>query len=144
MKEDSWNDCLENNSAIKRSPDIAKAKSLLETAKGRVEFTLKKELDENNANYIFEDYYSSIIEVIHALANLQGYNISNHICLGYYIKDVLKREELFRIFDDCRFKRNSLTYYGKRMDFETAKYSIERSKVLFNELLKVLDKELIS
>jgi len=38
------------------------------------------------------------------------------------------------LFDDLRFKRNSLTYYGKRMDFETAKQAIEKCKRLIREL----------
>ncbi len=82
MKDASWNDCIENYSAIKKSPDKAKAKSLLETAKGRVDFISKAEITEKNSNYVFEGYYMSIMEVAHALANLQGYNIANHICLG--------------------------------------------------------------
>ena len=47
---------------------------------------------------------------------------------------LIKREDLFNTFDDIRFKRNSLTYYGNRMDFATAKDAIEKSKKLIKEL----------
>src|SRR3989344_7967532 len=138
MKESNWEDCIDFKFSIKITPDMAKAKSLVETAKGRIDYT-SKEPNEKNANYIFEDYYSSILELIHALVILNGYKVSNHICLGYYLRDILKRDDLFRLFDDCRFKRNSLVYYGKRMDFETSKKNIEKSKKLFKEITLIIN-----
>ncbi|MEK6830874.1 MAG: hypothetical protein AABX77_02495 [Nanoarchaeota archaeon] len=140
MKEASWNDCLHSNLSVKITPDKGRAKSLIETAENRIKFS-NKELNENTANYIFEDYYSSILEIVHAFVILKGYKVDNHICLGFFIRDVLNREDLFRIFDDCRFKRNSLVYYGKRMNFETAKGAIERAKKLINEFKKILKNE---
>lgn len=137
MKESSWGECLNYSSAIKITPDKEKAASLVETAEDRIKYSVG-ELTEKNANYVFEDYYSSILELLHALVLLDGYKVNNHICLGFYLRDALKKDEMFRLFDDCRFKRNSLVYYGKRMDFETAKDSIEKSKKLLKELKKLL------
>ena len=132
MKEASWADCLEENSAIKVSPDRERAKSLVETADERI--SLIGEISERNCNFVFEDYYTSILEYLQALVLLIGYKISNHICLGYYLRDVLKQENLFRTFDDLRYKRNSLTYYGNKMDLETTKNAIEKSKNLITEI----------
>jgi len=140
VKEASWDDCLYSNSSVKITPDKGKAKSLIETAEERIKFT-NKELNENTINYIFEDYYSSILEIVHAIVILKGFKVNNHICLGFFIRDVLNREDLFRIFDDCRFKRNSLTYYGKRMNFEIAKDAIEKSRKLLSEFKKILKEE---
>jgi hypothetical protein len=135
MKEVSWEDCLSNNSARKITPDIMRAKSLVETAQSRIE--LIRDINEKNSNFVFEDYYTSALEILQAIAFKIGYNILNHVCLGFFLKDVLKKEELFRIFDDVRFKRNSLTYYGKRMDFEVAKDAIEKCKKLIKEISKI-------
>jgi hypothetical protein len=132
MKEGNWQDCLFNNSAKKVSPDLSRAKSLIETAKERI--SLVKEINEKNCNFIFEDYYTSMIEILQARTFSKGYKILNHVCLGFYIRDVLKKEDLFRLFDDLRFKRNSLVYYGSRMDFDTAKQAIGNSKRLIKEL----------
>lgn len=134
MKEASWTDCIESSSALKNSPDKARAKSLKETAEERIK--LIKEINEKNCNFVFEDYYTSILELLQAIVSLEGYKITNHVCLGFYLRDVLKREDLYIIFDDLRYKRNSLTYYGKRMDFETAKQSIQKSKKLIEEIKK--------
>lgn len=133
-KESTWSECVESNASILVSPDKAKARSLFETAVGRNQFLERNEVGESSANFIFEGYYASILEIIHALILLSGYNVNNHICLGYYLRDVLNRSGLFRMFDDCRFKRNSLIYYGRRMDFETAKATINKCKQLIEEL----------
>ena len=137
MKETCWEDCLESKSSIGISPDPAKSRSLIETAKGRIEYIKEAEVKESNANYIFENYYTSILELLHAIALSSGHKISNHICIGFYLRDVLKREDLFRLFDDLRYKRNSLTYYGKRMDFETAKISIINAQNLIKKIDKI-------
>jgi uncharacterized protein (UPF0332 family) len=135
MKVSNWEECLELNDASKITSDKEKAKSLREIADERIKQS--KKINEKNANFVFEDYYSSVIEMIHYLVLLKGYKISNHVCLGYYLKEVLKREDLFRIFDDLRYKRNSLTYYGKKMDFGIAKDAIGKSKNLLKELKKI-------
>lgn len=132
MKEINWNDCTLNKSARKISPDINRAKSLIETAKERI--GLIKSINEKNCNFVFEDYYTSIVELIQAVTFRKGYNVLNHVCLGFYLKDVLKQENLFILFDDIRYKRNSLTYYGRKMDFETAKKAIEDCKKIIKEL----------
>lgn len=132
MKESDWESCLSNNTAKSISPDSNRARSLIETAKERIALT--KEITEKNCNFVFEDYYTSIVELLQARSFLEGYNILNHLCLGFYLRDKLQREDLFNIFDDVRYKRNSLTYYGIRMDFETGMQAIEKCKKLLKEL----------
>jgi uncharacterized protein (UPF0332 family) len=132
MKESCWEDCLFKRTAKNVTLDIRRAKSLIETANDRID--LIKEINEKNCNFVFEDYYTSILELIQAICFTKGYNISNHLCLGFFLRDYLKKEELYQTFDDLRYKRNSLTYYGSKMDFETAKNAIIKSKILFKEL----------
>ena len=134
MKEANWNDCLLNRSAKTITPDIKRAESLIETANERI--ILIKGINEKNCNFIFEDYYTSLLELLQAMAFKKGYNILNHVWLGFYLRDILKRDDLYILFDDIRYKRNSLTYYGSRMDYETAKQAIEKCKKIIKELKK--------
>jgi len=129
----NWGDCFNRNFSLRVTPDRQKAISLIETAKERID-QINKDLNKKSANYIFEDYYTSILELLQALILLDGFKVNNHVCIGFYLRDILKREDLFRIFDDLRFKRNSLVYYGKRMEFEISKKAIINSKKLFAEL----------
>lgn len=132
MKENNWDDCLISNSTRRITPDLKRAQSLIEVAIERI--SLIKEINEKNCNFIFEDYYTSLIEIIQSKTFKNGFNVMNHICLGFYIRDILNREDFYRIFDDLRFKRNSLTYYGCRMEFEIAKDAINKCKFLIKEL----------
>ncbi|HLD15767.1 MAG TPA: hypothetical protein VJB94_04295 [Candidatus Nanoarchaeia archaeon] len=132
MKEASWSDCIESNSAKKVSPDLERAKSLIETAEERIKII--GEIDEKNCNFVFEDYYTSLLELLQALVIREGYAVLNQLCLGYYIRDILKRNDLYVIFDDVGYKINSLTYYGNRMDFETAIPAIDKCKKLIKEI----------
>jgi hypothetical protein len=124
VKEKNWGDCLFNCTVKHCSPDLPRAKSLVETAHDRV--NLIEKITDKNCNFVFEDYYTSITECIQASAFLHGFNILNHVCMGYYVRDVLAQDDLHLIFDDLRFKRNSLTYYGRKMDFGKATDALVR------------------
>jgi len=128
MKPSDWEECIENNFAIKRSKNKKKAESLKKIAHGRLSFIGKISITRENANYVFEDYYSSISELIHALAYTKGFKILNHVCLGFFLREFIKREDLYRLFDDLRYKRNALVYYGEEMDFDVCMDAIEKSK----------------
>ncbi len=132
MKEASWDDCIETNAVKEVSPNPERAESLMETAEERI--NLIKDINEKNCNFVFEDYYTSLLELLQALVIREGYNILNHLCLGFYLRDVIKRGDVFILFDDVRYKRNALTYYGNRMDFETAKQAIEKCKKIIKEM----------
>lgn len=142
MKEANWNDCLFSNSSIKITPDKAKAMSLIETADGRICMYTSNDLNEQTANYVFEGYYSSVLELLHAVVLLEGYKVNNHVCLGFFLRDVLDKEDLFLIFDDCRYKRNSLVYYGQKLDFATAIESIKNVNELISKLKKIICEKL--
>ena len=132
MKESNWSECLNFNLARKVTPDIKRANSLTETAKERI--SIIKDINRKNCNFIFEDYYTSLLELLQAITFKKGFNVLNHICLGYYLRDIMKRDDLYNMFNDLRYKRNSLTYYGNRMEFEIAKQAIESCKKLIREL----------
>jgi hypothetical protein len=138
LRENDWQECLINNSSVEITPDFPKVKSLQETAEGRINFLKEVNIDENNASYVFENFYSSVLEYLHALLISKGFKVRNHICSGYYLRDIIKREDLFRLFDDCRYKRNSLVYYGKKLDLVIAKESINKCKQLIIELKKLI------
>ncbi len=134
MKESCWKDCLNNNKAINVSINKSKADSLMETAKERIKFFDDNRISSNNSRFIFEGYYSSLIEMIRSIVVSKGIRIENHLCLGFYLRDVLNEKKLFNDFDDCRYVRNSIIYYGKKPDFEIMKEKIEKIKKLIDEL----------
>ena len=137
MKDGGWEDCINSGSSIRVTADTNKAKSLLNVADGRILFLEKINIDKNNGNYIFEGYYTSVLETLQAIVIKNGYKVNNHVCLGFFLRDELKSSKWFSIYDDLRYKRNSLVYYGKGMELKVVKESIEKSKLLIKELKKI-------
>lgn len=138
MKASSWRDCVESGSAIKVSPPVSKAKSLTKTASARLAFLKANRLGPANASFIFEGCYASALELAHAHALMHGFRVDNHVCLGLYLRDALGRADLYRVFEDCRYKRNSLVYYGIRMNFAVAKATLAKLGQLIQELQTML------
>ena len=143
MKEcASWADCLVNDYANYGQSDVWKAKSLREIALHRIAFLSAVNLTGSNADFFFENYYTSLLEIFHAFLLIKGVKVENHICVGYYIRDVLKREGWFDDFDNFRKKRNQQIYYGKRMNAETALLTVERCKILTKEVNEWVEHEI--
>lgn len=140
--ESRWQECIDSGASLKVTPDLFKAMSLIDTAQGRIRFLDENTVKESNVNYLFENYYSSALELLHALVLILGYKVINHICLGYYLRDILEKQELFRLFNDCRSNRNSLVYYGRKMDFEIALSNIEKCKKFIEKLQIILDEKM--
>ncbi len=137
MNEASWKECIECNTANKVSRNFERADSLIEVAEDRI--SVADKISEKNCNFVFEDYYTSLLEMLQALTMINGFKLLNHLCLGYYLRDVLKKDGLYSVFDDLRYKRNSLTYYGNKMDFNTAKQAIENCKKLMKDIAPYLE-----
>ena len=125
MKPSSFNECKEFNQVKHISPDFERAKALERIAQARIQQT---RLRKNNANFVFEDHYTSLLEVLHAHLLREGLKVDNHICIGFYLRDVLK--EGYELFDDLRYKRNSLTYYGLEMEFDVCTQAIRSCQEL--------------
>jgi hypothetical protein len=76
--------------------------------------------------------------MLHALVITKGFKVENHICLGYYLRDVMKREDLYRIFDSCRKDRNSLVYYGNLLDPGIAEENIKKMDIFMDEIERLI------
>ena len=142
MRPSSWEDCIHQTISRRVTPDAQKASSLLETARARVAFVTAAPLTQDNASFVFEGYYTSLLETVHALVVAKGFNVANHLCLGYYLRDVLHRDDLFRAFDDGRYKRNALVYYGKRLNLEVARATVHSLKAVMDVLVPMTEKAL--
>lgn len=139
MKEGSWDECLESGLAAGISPDKVRAKNLMETARARMKFVTGVPLSAENANFVFENCYTSVLEMLTSVILLGGHKIENHVCAGFYLRDVLKKGDLFILFDHCRSRRNALVYYGRKADFPSAKDDIAKARQLMGGLSSVFD-----
>ena len=111
-----WKTCVNGGNSVKITPDRKRAAFLIKQAEKTLRSLRKISMDENNASVFFPNYYDAFLELMHAIMYARGYRVNNHYCLGYYLRDAIKDDESYRIFDRARSIRNSLIYYGETFD----------------------------
>ncbi len=131
----SWKRCLDEFNARKITVDKQRALSLKKMALNRKEFINSIPETDNNLKFIFESYYTLVIEILHSLAYEKGYNIENHVCLGFFLVEFYNLEKEQKLFDKFRKNRNGLVYYGN----ELSKQVLEKNIVEIREFVKLIE-----
>ena len=133
-----WEDCVERGTARKDRPDFQRAKSLFSMAEARLDVIKEIEMDDESASVIFTMTYESILEFAHALAALKGYKILDHICIKAFLEDIGIRSIAAK-FDIYRKNRNSINYYGKKLDRKYVEISLRE----MNNVIEMLKNEYV-
>jgi hypothetical protein len=119
-----WEKAIQEGKVLKISPNEQRAASLIKSSVKLLKIIEKIELDDDNGFFILTNHYDIVLESMHALLYKKGYKVLDHVSIGYYIKDILKKIELFNIFDKYRKIRNCILYYGRSVGIETARQAI--------------------
>jgi len=69
--------------------------------------------------------YDSLRVVLEAICILNGYKVLSHICIGELVRDIIQEFD-YEEFDRFRWIRNSINYYGEKIDFEQGKTIIDK------------------
>lgn len=128
----------------KRSPQIARARSLVDEAYQRKKFLENLEtnipLTNSNANYFIENAYDILIELTRAKLIKDGYYSSGkgaHEAEIAYLSILGFPEKEVRIFDSLRERRNGIKYYGEECDADYARRVIAFCKKMYPRLRKL-------
>ena len=134
----NWDDCMKNY--VKTvEPDTDKINSLIKQAKKRKEYLELIPLDEDSASILAIDYYEIIKQFLIALMLKNNLKSRNHECLisFLYYKYPDLRDEAEFIYQ-LKNIRNAVSYEGAPV----RKEYIERNKLEFKHILKILEKEI--
>ena len=133
---------LKQGIVIKITPDRNRAASLVEEAKKRKAFLEqvinKIQINDDNANYIVENAYDVLIQLIRAKLLMGGYKASGegaHAAEVSFMKKLSFEESDIRFMDNLRNFRNMIKYYGKRFDMDYAKRVLDFMDRIFSKLL---------
>ena len=130
-------ECERKGFIKKAMPSISLAKSLLEISETKEIALNSSKIDETTVNAYLPMAYASLREVLEALCILHGYKVTNHVCLGELLRK-LESDFDYTSFYRFRYVRNSINYYGKRIDFMQGKEIISKIKIMRkNIILKV-------
>lgn len=140
-----FNEYISKEIVRKRSPNKERADSLIEDSDKRRFFfnqiIEKIEINDSNANYIIEQVYDILIELIRAKTFLDGYEASGnyaHEAEVSYLKEINFSELERNTMDNIRKFRNGIKYYGRRYAKNEAEESIKFMNSILPKLKKLL------
>ena len=128
--------------AIKATPDMERAKNLLEMVDIRLEsIKLMENSDARKfTSKIIEEYYEALLELVTAIMSIDGYKttggtMGTHIASINYMR---KYEELgeheINLMDDMRKKRIGIKYYGRHINMD---YMVRKEKEIRSVISKL-------
>ncbi len=133
------NECFRKGLIKKTKEDKELIKSLIEMSNIKEETVKTADINERNISAYVSLAYDALREMLEALCISKGYKVLSHICIGELLKDILEDFD-YEEFDRLRWIRNSINYYGEKVDFEQGKEIIKK---MFMIKRKILDKYLI-
>lgn len=128
----------------KITPDINRAKALVEESKKRKDFLnqilSKIGLSDDNANYIIENAYDLLLGLLRAKLLRDGFSsqgLGAHEAEVSYMRLLGFSEEQVRLMNDLRYYRNGILYYGKSFDSEYANKIKDLLEKTYPKLIKI-------
>lgn len=128
-----WQECIKNRTIKRVSRDSELIKSLMITSRNKETSASYLEINDITYASVITLYYDALRELLEALALREGYKIYNHECYVYFLKDVLKKEDISNAFNRIRKIRNSINYYGEELSIKEAEATISDIKKLILE-----------
>lgn len=128
------NECFNKGLIKKIKVDKELIKSLIEMSDIKEETVATANINEKNISAYVSLAYDSLREILEALCILNGYKVLSHICIGELLKNILKDFD-YEEFDRLRWIRNSINYYGEKVDFEQGKEIIKKIFITKRKIL---------
>ncbi len=116
-----------------------RASSLLSSSIQAIKTAKQIPLNEHTSKTIIRELYEGLREYCEAIGYLKGYKFLDHESIGFFLRDILKEQILFKKFDRYRKLRNGINYYGNNVEIETVKESILTIPKIIKELEKYTD-----
>ncbi len=136
---DKFENYLKDGRAKKKMPDMEEAKSLLDKAGKRINYT--RELNKDTASLVLEDAYEASREAAQALMSKNGFKPYSHEATISFLKEFYNKElGEYEISELDRFRnlRNNSIYKAKEMEIGDALKCLEFSKKFIEKIKKLI------
>ena len=131
-------DCEKKGFVRKVNVDEGLVKSLIEMSKLKEKVVNESNVNEENVSVYVSLAYDSLKEILDCVCLMNGYKGMSHVCVGVVLKNLFKNFN-FEDFDRMRWIRNSINYYGEKVEFDQGKELINNifkmKKELFEKFL---------
>jgi uncharacterized protein (UPF0332 family) len=124
-------------------PDVEKAKSIINSAKDDINYTLKLKISKESANTIIRNIYESFRMLGEALLIKKGVEFSDHInSINELLKINIDTPRPIQTLENLRKLRHKINYQGYKAKIEEVEEALSIANSNFNALLKKI-KEII-
>ncbi|MGB8216617.1 MAG: hypothetical protein WCE94_04870 [Candidatus Methanoperedens sp.] len=135
-------ECYRKGLIKKTRIDKELIRSLIEMSDIKENAVNTANVNEINISAYVSMAYDSLREVLEALCISKGHKVLSHICIGELLKTITT-DFNYSEFDRLRYARNSINYYGAKVDFVQGKEIIRkifsmRRTILFSHLKEFL------
>jgi len=113
-----------------------RASSLFKSSIQAIETAKRIPLTASTSKTIIRELYEGLREYCEAIGYLNGYKFLDHESIGFFLRDVLREQSLFKKFDRYRKLRNGINYYGNDIEVETVREAVSEIPKLIKELEK--------
>lgn len=132
----NFENSLIEGKAKKVMPNKIRASSFFKSSVQAIETAKTIKLNEISSKTILREVYEGLREYCEAIGYLNGYKFQDHESIGFFLRDILREESLFKKFDRYRRLRNGINYYGEDVDIETVKEAVIEIQKMIRELEK--------
>ncbi|MBU1245657.1 MAG: hypothetical protein KKH88_02915 [Nanoarchaeota archaeon] len=133
-----WEECNKKDLVKEVKADKNLTNSLIKSSEKKLKTQSLLDLNETTATSKISLSYEALRELLEALAISNGFKIYNHECYYAFLKEILKKNDLGREFDNFRKLRNAINYYGKDISKEEAKEIMENIIKLIEKVKNIL------
>ena len=125
----------------KKSPDVEKANSLIESAEKEIKFSLSLDIRDESANTIIKNVYESFRMLGEALLVKKGIMYTDHIqSINELLKININTPRPTYLLENLRKLRHKINYNGYRANIDEAKEAVSITKSCFPSLLSEVKK----
>lgn len=118
-------DCFRKGLIKKTMINRELIKSLIEMADIKEKTVRTAELNKMNVSAYVSLAYDSLREILEAICISKGFKILSHVCIGEFLRKNIKEFD-YNGFDRLRYTRNSINYYGTKIEFRQGKEIIQK------------------
>src|SRR3989338_5228350 len=127
-------ECFRKGLIKKTAIDRDLNKSLIEMSGIKEKAVKNANIDEQSISAYVSLAYDSLREILEALCILKGYKVLSHICMGGLLKGIIDDFD-YNDFDRARWIRNSINYYGEKVEFQHGKEILEKIFAIKRKIL---------
>ena len=135
-------DCYRKKLIKRTRIDPELIESLIEMSKIKEGAVDNADIDEINISAYVSMAYDSLREALEAICIYHGYKVLSHLCIAELLRTLVEDFD-YSEFDRVRYIRNSINYYGIKVEFEQGKEIIKKIFAMKKHLTKKYLKKFI-